>query len=78
MRERPAVPMTADLAASGVLDALLEQIDAGQLHSGTDGLIPESIKGALERGLQAEMSSHLGYQKGDLDIIGECHARAFT
>ncbi len=48
------------------MDDLFAQIDAGELQlSGTGGLIPELIKGALERGLQAELSSHLGYEKGD-------------
>lgn len=56
----------AELAASGALDGLFEQIDRGQLQlSGTGGLIPELIKAVLERGLQAEMTSHLGYEKGD-------------
>jgi len=62
------VPTAAELAASGALDDLFAQIDAGQLQlSGSGGLIPELIKGVLERGLQAELTSHLGYQKGDSD-----------
>ena len=60
------VPTAAELADSGALDSLFEQIDAGQLQlSGSGGLIPELIKGVLERGLQAELTSHLGYEKGD-------------
>jgi len=60
------VSSAAELAASGALDGLFEQIDAGQLQlSGSGGLIPELIKAVLERGLQAEMTSHLGYEKGD-------------
>ena len=56
----------ADLVASGALDGLFEQIDAGTIQlSGDGGLIPELIKSVLERGLQAEMSAHLGYEKGD-------------
>jgi len=56
----------AELAATGALDGLFEQIDAGTIQlSGDGGLIPELIKGVLERGLQAEMSAHLGYEKGD-------------
>jgi len=48
------------------MDDLFAQIDVGELQlSGTGGLIPELIKGALERGLQAELSSHLGYERGD-------------
>lgn len=49
-----------------MLDDLFAQIDAGELQlSGAGGLIPELIKGAVERGLQAELSGHLGYEKGD-------------
>lgn len=65
-RTTGVVPSAAELAASGALDSLFEQIDAGKLQlSGSGGLIPELIKGVLERGLQAEMTSHLGYEKGD-------------
>ncbi|WP_313716846.1 IS256 family transposase [Arsenicicoccus bolidensis] len=35
--------------------------------TGADGLIPGLIKAALERGLQAELTDHLGYEKGDPD-----------
>lgn len=56
----------AELASSGALDALFEQIDAGSVPlSGAGGLLPELIKAVLERGLQAELTSHLGYAKGD-------------
>lgn len=56
----------ADLAASGALDTLFGQIDAGRVQlSGAGGLLPELIKAVLERGLQAEMTGHLGYEKGD-------------
>ena len=51
----------ADLAASGALDSLFEQIDAGRVQlSGAGGLLPELIKAVLERGLQAELTGHLG------------------
>ena len=60
------MPSAAELEASGTLDSVFEQIDAGKLQlSGSGGLIPELIKGVLERGLQAELTSHLGYEKGD-------------
>ena len=49
------------LIASGALDELFARIDAGDLEmTGTDGLVPEVIKAALERGLQAELTDHLG------------------
>src|SRR6478609_9877587 len=58
--------MAAELAASGALDELFARIDSGQVEmTGAQGLIPGLIKAALERGLQAELSDHLGYDKGD-------------
>jgi putative transposase len=55
-----------ELKAAGDLDRLFARIDAGEIElTGTDGLIPGLIKAALERGLQAELSDHLGYDKGD-------------
>jgi transposase-like protein len=65
----------ANPAASGALDALLEQIDSGRVQlSGAGGLLPELIKAVLERGLQAEVAGHLGYEKGD-PAAGLCRGR---
>jgi transposase-like protein len=53
------------LAASGALEELFARIDAGEVElTGSGGVIPELIKATLERGLQAELSQHLGYEKG--------------
>lgn len=58
--------VVAELKASGDLDRMFQAIDAGEIElTGTGGLIPELIKAALERGLQVELSDHLGYEKGD-------------
>jgi transposase-like protein len=55
-----------ELKASGALDALFAKIDSGEISmTGDGGLIPGLIKAALERGLQAELTDHLGYEKGD-------------
>jgi putative transposase len=52
--------------ASGAFDELMEQIDAGRLQiDGKDGFLNLMIKAVLERGLQTELSEHLGYEKGD-------------
>lgn len=54
------------LDAAGVLDDLYARIDAGEVElAGPDGLIQQLIKAGLERGLQAELTGHLGYEKGD-------------
>ncbi len=58
--------VVAELKAAGDLDRLFARIDAGEIDmTGSGGLIPELIKAALERGLQAELTGHLGYEKGD-------------
>ena len=45
--------------------ALFEQIDEGRVElTGDGGFVPALVKAALERGLQAELTSHLGYGKG--------------
>jgi putative transposase len=63
--EAPGSKAAAELAASGALDGLFEQIDAGELElTGDGGFIPALIKTALERGLQVELTDHLGYEKG--------------
>lgn len=54
------------LISSGVMDDLFAKIDAGEIElDGADGLIQQLIKTGLERGLQAELSEHVGYEKGD-------------
>lgn len=64
-RKRMAEGVTR-LEASGVLDDLYAQIDSGKVQlEGPDGLIQQLIKAGLERGLQAELTEHLGYEKGD-------------
>lgn len=55
-----------DMLDAGLLDDLMGRIDNGDLQlTGVGGFIPEMIKAVLERGLNAELTSHLGYAKGD-------------
>jgi putative transposase len=54
------------LVDEGLLDDLFDRVDAGELQlTGDGGFIPEMIKAVLERGLQAELTDHLGYERGD-------------
>ena len=54
-----------ELAAAGKLDILFDQIDSGDVQmTGQGGFVPALVKAALERGLQAELTDHLGYEKG--------------
>lgn len=53
------------LKASGGFDDVLARIDAGELQlTGEGGFLQEMVKAVLERGLQTELSSHLGYGNG--------------
>jgi putative transposase len=46
---------------AGLFDDLMSQVDDGGLAlTGQGGLLPELVKAVLERGLQAEMTGHLG------------------
>src|SRR5215203_4366874 len=56
------------LKASGALDQIFEQIDAGEVPlGGDDGLLKSMLKAALERGLEVELTDHVGYERGDPD-----------
>jgi putative transposase len=56
------------LKASGALDGIFEQIDAGEVPLGGDeGLLKGMLKAALERGLEVELTDHVGYERGDPD-----------
>ena len=67
------------LRSAGALDGLFEQIDAGQVSmTGADGLLPALVKEALERGLAAELTEHLGYEKGEPTSQARSNARNGT
>ena len=71
--------MVEDLVASGGLDGLFERIDSGEVGlTGADGLLPALLKEALERGLQAELTEHLGYDKGEQAPVARGNARNGT
>lgn len=54
------------LKASGGFDDVLAKIDAGEVQlTGEGGFLQEMVKAVLERGLQSELTGHLGYDKGD-------------
>lgn len=69
----------AELAASGALDGLFAKIDSGEVElTGDGGFIPGLIKATLERGLQAELTSHLGYEKGAPEASAVANSRNGT
>jgi putative transposase len=65
-RRRASREATERLKASVASDELFARIDAGEVElGGHDGLIQQLIKAGLGRGLQAELSDHLGHERGD-------------
>ncbi len=65
--DSPPRPVTAtDLVDGGWLDAMMKSVDQHGLQlTGEGGFLPALIKSVLERGLAAELTDHLGYEKGD-------------
>ncbi|MCT1777195.1 IS256 family transposase, partial [Brachybacterium sp. p3-SID957] len=71
--------LVEELKSSGQLDALFAQIDAGNVQlTGDGGFVPALVKAALERGLQAELTSHLGYDKHAAEGRGSGNSRNGT
>ena len=51
---------------AGLLDDVMARAGDGELAlTGEGGFLPEMIKAVLERGLSAELTGHLGYERGD-------------
>jgi putative transposase len=58
------------------LDQLMSQVaDGGLSLTGPGGFLPEMIAAVLERGLRAELTDHLGYEKGDPGGRGSGNSR---
>ena len=66
-------------ARLGLWMACLSRLGAGQVSmTGADGLLPALVKEALERGLAAELTEHLGYDKGEPTSQARGNARNGT
>ena len=58
--------VVSQMVDAGLFDELMDRVDAGGLAlTGPGGFLPEMVKAVLERGLAAELTEHLGYEKGD-------------
>ena len=66
-RRRQQKEIADSLKASGALDEIFARIDAGEPLTGHEGLLKGMLKASLERGLEAELSDHVGYDRGDPD-----------
>jgi putative transposase len=68
--------VVAELAEAGLLDRVMRGAEAGELAlTGEGGFLPEMVKAVLERGLAAELTGHLGYEKGDPAGRGSANSR---
>ncbi len=65
LRRRQQEQVADALKASGALDEVFALIDAGEPLTGHEGLIKGMLKATLERGLEAELTAHVGYERGD-------------
>lgn len=72
----PARVAVRELVEAGLLDEAMGRVDRdGLALTGEGGFLPELVKAVLERGLQSELSAHLGYEKGDPAGRGTPNAR---
>lgn len=62
-----------------MLDQLMAATDErGVALTGEGGFLPEMIKAVLERGMEAELTGHLGYEQGDRAGNGSGNSRNGT
>jgi transposase-like protein len=66
-RRRQQKEIADSLKESGALDEIFARIDAGEPLTGHEGLLKGMLKASLERGLDAELADHVGYDRGDPD-----------
>jgi len=68
-----------ELFSDELLDELMSRVDSGGVSlTGEGGFLPELVKAVLERGMDAELTSHLGYERGDLAGHGSGNSRNGT
>ena len=66
-RRRRQKELAEQLKSSGAMDEIFAKIDAGTPLTGDQGLLGGMLKAALERGLEAELTEHVGYERGDAE-----------
>jgi len=64
-RRRLQAEIADSLKESGALDEILARVDAREPLTGHEGLLKGMLKASLERGSEAELSDHVGYDRGD-------------
>ena len=66
-RRRRQKELADQLKSSGAMDEIFAKIDAGEPLTGEHGLLGGMLKAALERGLDTELTEHVGYERGDAE-----------
>ena len=65
-----------EMIQAGLLDRVMSRAESGELAlTGEGGFLPEMVRAVLERGLAAELTGHLGYEKGDPAGRGTANSR---
>jgi len=78
-QEPEARKLRRELFGEEMLDRLMAATDErGVALTGQGGFLPELVKAVLERGMDAELSDHLGYEKGDPAGRGSGNSRNGT
>ena len=77
--EPEARRLRRELFGEDMLDRLMAATDErGVALTGEGGFLPEMIKAVLERGMRAELTDHLGYERGDPAGRGSGNSRNGT
>ena len=76
---QPDQPTARALRSELFSDELMSRVDSGGVSlTGEGGFLPELVKAVLERGMDAELTSHLGYERGDVGGNGSGNSRNGT
>lgn len=74
--EPEARRLRRELFGEEMLDRLIAATDERGLSlTGEGGFLPEMVKAVLERGMDAELTDHLGYERGDRAGHGSGNSR---
>ena len=77
--EPVARQLRRELFSDELLDELMARTgERGVALTGKGGFLPEMIKAVLERGMEVELTDHLGYEKGDPAGRGSGNSRNGT
>jgi len=75
----PARQLREELVDEVFLDRLMARVDEGGVAlTGAGGFLPELVKAVLERGMDVELTDHLGYVRGDPAGRGSPNSRNGT